>query len=437
MSEKAPQTEVSFARSAAWTLFIVPFFFLVYGLCNWYTAQRPAVGTFAWDWEQGIPFVPSMMLPYLSMNLFYAASPFFCRTRHELRVLVSRIIFAIVAAGICFLLFPLKLAFVRPPMTGVYGWILDWLRLDEPFNTLPSLHIAFCFIVWEPYGRLLRGWARAALRLWFCIIALSAVLTYQHQIIDIAGGLALAILAIYLFPMHHPSPLFFREPYHRKLGPMYASFAGLMLFAAIARWPRGALFLWPASSLAIFALAYSGVGPASFQKWKGRLSWPARILLAPVLGSKFISLAIYQRRNPAIAEVVPGILLGSYLSARRVGPDVSVLDATPELSEWPRLRNDNYCNIQFLDLTVPTMEQLEAGVAYLKQQTAQGPVFVHCALGYSRSAGIIAAYLLDSGIATTPEDAIAKIQRARPQIVLRWSWVELLRTYAARHVRAL
>ncbi|MFK8333474.1 dual specificity protein phosphatase family protein, partial [Pseudomonas sp. BJa5] len=47
----------------------------------------------------------------------------------------------------------------------------------------------------------------------------------------------------------------------------------------------------------------------------------------------------------------------------------------------------------------------------------QGPLLVGCALGYSRSATAVAAWLLYSGRAKSVDAAVAIIRRARPGIV--------------------
>src|SRR6266513_5357552 len=175
-------------------------FLVVYSGCNWITARRAGVGTFYFEWERGIPFVPFMILPYMSIDLFFVAAPFLCRTDRELRTFSQRVICAIVVAGICFLLFPLRFAFPRPHADGWLGAIFDWFRgMDAPYNLLPSLHAALMLILVDVYFRHTRGLSRAAIIAWFSLIAVSPVLTYQHHVVDIAGGFVLAACCFWLF----------------------------------------------------------------------------------------------------------------------------------------------------------------------------------------------------------------------------------------------
>ncbi len=175
-------------------------FLVVYGGCNWITARRPGVGAFYFEWERRMPFVPFFILPYMSIDLFFVAAPFLCRTEKELSIFVKRVAAAILAAGICFLLFPLRFAFPRPHADGWLGAIFDWFRgLDAPYNLLPSLHTALMLILVDVYFRHTRGLSRAAIIAWFSLIAGSPVLTYQHHIVDIAGGFVLAGLCFWIF----------------------------------------------------------------------------------------------------------------------------------------------------------------------------------------------------------------------------------------------
>ena len=204
--------QVKRSKALAVSIGLSVLFLIVYGGCNWITARRANVGTFFFWWEIGIPFVPFFVLPYMSIDLFFVAAPFLCRTDRELSILTKRIAAAIVVAGICFLLFPLRFAFPRPHAEDWLGAMFDWFRgMDQPFNLLPSLHAALMLILADVYIRHTQGIVRATIVVWFVFIALSPVLTYQHHLIDIAGGFVLAGLCFWMFrdlssPQLNPEP---------------------------------------------------------------------------------------------------------------------------------------------------------------------------------------------------------------------------------------
>jgi membrane-associated phospholipid phosphatase len=173
-------------------------FLAVYGSCNWITAQRSDVGTWYFEWERLIPFVPLMILPYMSIDLFFVGGPFLCRDRVELRTLRSRIVLAILVAGAGFLLLPLRFAFERPVTTGWLGALFDGFRtLDQPHNLVPSLHIALRSTLVDLYARHTAGLLRAGMHVWFSLIGFSTVLTYQHHIVDVVAGFALAAVCFW------------------------------------------------------------------------------------------------------------------------------------------------------------------------------------------------------------------------------------------------
>jgi membrane-associated phospholipid phosphatase len=168
-------------------------FLFVYGGCLWVAARRHDVRVFFFAWERAIPFVPFMILPYLSIDVFFVAAPFLFSLERELRIFVARVASAIIVAGLCFLIVPLRFAFPRPQAAGWLGALFDWFRgMDAPYNLFPSLHAALLLFLLDTYARHLRGLARTAVILWFVLIALSPVLTHQHHVIDILGGFALA-----------------------------------------------------------------------------------------------------------------------------------------------------------------------------------------------------------------------------------------------------
>jgi len=397
-------------------------FLIVYGGCNWITARRANVGTFYFEWEHKIPFLPLFILPYLSIDLFFVVAPFLCRIDRELSILAKRIAAAIIVAGSCFLLFPLRFAFPRPHAAGWPGAFFDWFRqMDAPYNLLPSLHAAFTLILLDIYFRHTRGFIRVATMTWFVLIALSPVLTYQHHVIDIVGGFVLAGYCFY----------FFREPSHappvvanRRIGSYYAAGAAVVLIMGGIFWPFGVVLLWPAIALGIVAIAYFRAGPIAFRQNAGKLPWSPRFVLAPCLVGQYLSLLYYRSQCRSWDKVTSEIWIGGKLgsgSAKKAlcSGVVSVLDLSAEFSEAKPFRRINYRNIPVLDLTAPTQAQLVEASKFIGNFSQNGAVYVHCKIGYSRSAAAVAAYLIASGKVNTAEEAFAMIRRVRPSVVIR------------------
>jgi protein-tyrosine phosphatase/membrane-associated phospholipid phosphatase len=398
-------------------------FLLVYGGCNWITAQRSDVGTWYFAWERHIPFVPLLIVPYLSIDLFFIAAPFLCRNAQERRTFARRTSFAIVVAGACFLLLPLRCAFERPAVTGWLGAIFTaFRRLDQPYNLFPSLHITLCTLLADIYARHTRGVVHAVLQVWFSLIGLSTVLTYQHHVVDVLGGGVLAAGCFYLFG-DVPTPRL-SVGKNLRVGTYYGLGTVLTLGLARATWPWGSLLLWPACALSVLAMAYYGVGPGIFRKRAGRLPLRTRLLLGPVLLGQYVSLLYYRRQCHPWDEAGPGVFIGRRLNHVEAADAVrhgvtAVLDLTAELSEALPFLATTYHNLPILDLTAPTLGQLREATQFIAAQAARGTVYVHCKMGYSRSAAAIGAYLLASGQATTVAEAIGRLRQVRPALIVR------------------
>jgi protein-tyrosine phosphatase len=408
-------------------------FLIVYGWTNWFTAQRSDLPTLFFEWERLIPFVPLMIVPYMSIDLFFVAAPFLCRDDRELATLSKRIAAAILVGGLCFLLFPLRFAFERPHASGWLGAFFDWFRgMDQPYNLLPSLHIALRTILANIYARHTRGILRHASNLWFVLIGLSAVLTYQHHVMDVVAGFVLGVYCLYFFPESAA-----RTPAvpNRRVGSYYLIGAFVAASLAVWLWPWGAFLIWPTMSLGIAAVAYFRPAQATFRKQDGRLSWMTWWALGPVLLGQEISRRNYRRQCRAWDELTPRVWIGRVLSEKEAAAAVrkgvtSVLDLTAEFSEAAPFRSLIYKNIPLLDLTAPTLEQLQESAAFVDEQSKSGVVYVHCKIGYSRTAGVAAAYLLRMGAARTVSEAIESVRRVRPTIVIRPEIAAALNEYA-------
>jgi protein-tyrosine phosphatase len=69
--------------------------------------------------------------------------------------------------------------------------------------------------------------------------------------------------------------------------------------------------------------------------------------------------------------------------------------------------------------TAPNPRLLSAMSDFISTESERGIVYVHCKIGYSRSAAAVGAWLLANRRATTAQGAIAMLCRGRPTIVVR------------------
>lgn len=409
-------------------------FMLAYNACTWITSRRSDVGTWFFEWELSIPFVPAMIVPYWSLDLLFVAGFFVCRSRDEVAVLGKRLALATLAASVGFLLFPLRLGFPRPPVEGFYGMLFDLLRsFDAPFNLCPSLHIALRTLLADTYARHTRGALRVAVHLWFSLIGFSTLLTWQHHLIDVAGGFVLATLCFYAV-RERPSTGVVPNP-------RIALWYGLALVACLGAaratgGPVGLLLLWPALCFGLLVAGYLRLGPWVYGKTGPEIPLAPRLVMAPCRLGQELSRRWYAKECRPWDPVAPGIWIGRQLddaeAAAAVAQGVTaVLDLTAEFqapgpfAALPRL------DLPVLDLTRPSRAELEAGLAFLAEHAPRGTVYVHCKIGYSRSAAMVGAWLIRSGAVRDAEAAVARLREVRPTIVVRPEAWDALREIAA------
>ncbi len=113
----------------------------------------------------------------------------------------------------------------------------------------------------------------------------------------------------------------------------------------------------------------------------------------------------------------------------------AVLDLTAEFSAPRCFRALTYRNMPVLDLTAPSLDRLGGMVEFITKEAQRGVVYVHCKIGYSRSAAAVGAYLLESGKAESVVDAMAQLRLVRPSIVLRPEVERTLRQFQTQKGR--
>jgi Dual specificity phosphatase, catalytic domain len=171
------------------------------------------------------------------------------------------------------------------------------------------------------------------------------------------------------------------------------------------------------------AFAFAGLGPGLFGKRPdGTVPLGRRVWFVPYHLLSAIAAQIGRIAGEAPAdEIEPGLFLGRRLTSldRQVGDGgfAAVLDLTSEFPEPDFLRAAMaYLCIPLLDNSAPTVAQLDRAMDFLAR--APRPLLVHCAYGHGRSAVVICAWLLKSGLAHGPEEAEALVRRKRSKVSL-------------------
>ena len=387
-------------------------FFLIYGGVNHFTELRTTVPSLFFGWELNIPFIPWMIVPYMSLDLFFLGAFFLCTSWRTLLLLAARIGFCIALSAVCFLIFPLQFDFPRPHTDGFPGLLFALLGLDLPYNQCPSLHISLTLVIGSVYVSKARDWLRTALNIWFLLIAVSTLFVYQHHAIDLAGGALVGLLAFYVIPAGSP---------HARLAARYAGLGLAFILAAMASGGWGWTLLYPALSCVLVALAYAANNNRFLSKSAGRYPWISLLLFTPYLAGVWLNWRYYKSRDKAWQEIAPRVLLGRRVNdpeARDLIKQgvVAVLDLAPELPSPRSFQQLDYCHLPVLDLTPLQSRQVDEALEFIGIHTRRGKVYIHCALGYARSVAVVLAYLCAQGKSLS--EALSQVQQLRPNSTL-------------------
>lgn len=433
-----PQARPAFKEKALWSLVMGLFFFLVYGGSNEIAALTAPHPSFFWTWEKHLPFVPELIVPYMSSDIVFVLAFLAAPTRDALQRLALRNGLAIGISAAIFLAFPLAFSFERPDVTGWPAFLFQLLSVDKPYNQFPSLHVSLGFIAWHALTNRMRAVPKAITSIWFVLILLSTVLVYQHHAIDLIGGAAVAAFVFWLIPDTGGTrlPINFVSPRHLRIALSYligACIAAVVAFRCLPHAPVAtALAAWTAGTLVLVAGSYAYGANGFLRKSRKGYSLLTWLLYGPYLVGSAVNWRYWRRKVPLMAEVAPGVWIGARphwrdwaeIEAKRIG---SVIDLAPELRSGPP-SGMAHTHLPLLDVAIPDPAALDRIAQAIDGQIAKGRVFVHCALGMSRSVLAVCAWLMRNG--HSADDAFAIVSRARPERVARPYMTIALNLYA-------
>ena len=392
-----PTAFASWRRRSVFLLLNAVLFSLCYTVANLVAQAGAEQRSLMFALDRQIPLVPWMIIPYLSSGLIFAASFFLVRSVDELRVLSARLLMATVVASLIFVLFPFQFSFVRPPIDApLLQAMFDYLAwADRPFNQLPSLHVAYCVIFWCALRQLpARRVARAGLAIWLVLVAASTVFTWQHHVLDVAGGLLLGAACVALI---RPGAREARVGFYYVVAAIQALFG-----AAVSRWLLPLTYV--AASCLMVARAYRRGDDDFLHKRDRRFPPITWLMYAPYLllyRLTWLCVRVRERAHAPVTQLTPQLWVGRRLSAREAAllpAACSVIDLANELSETARLRSGVYRHFALLDLRTPDCALIGAIGDAIAAEIARGRiVYLHCAMGYSRSIFVAKYYTNRAG----------------------------------------
>ncbi len=175
-------------------------FALIYGTGDWLyrSAANPVDLSMAAD--NLFPFAPQAALIYLTISPLLLVAPFLMKTPDRLLPFGVALVFELLFALAVFYVLPaLPPVFAASKDSGLLMWIADSVNLEG--NNFPSLHVALSVSSVIAYLPLLKGHWKIGITGWGVLIVLSTLLTRQHGLADVAGGLVLAFSAMtFVYP---------------------------------------------------------------------------------------------------------------------------------------------------------------------------------------------------------------------------------------------
>jgi membrane-associated phospholipid phosphatase len=400
-----------------WMLYLGTVFFLLYGSANQLTSLTAPHPSFVIDWENSIPFVDAFIVPYMSSDLMFVIAFLLPYTRLELRILALRVFFIVLLSVVIFVLFPLQFSFEKPTIEN-FKFLFKALEADLPFNQLPSLHVGFVVILWYSMAPKINSLlVKMMLFSWFILIVASTLLVYQHHFIDLPTGAMVGFLAIYLIHKKSESKLLraFMTPRSLKMAFYYLVGAIIFMVLAFKFSTVWFLFIWLFASLLTVSVAYAFGWEWLLVSKDSKANLFQKLFLLPYFLGNYLSLQYYSKKLKPFSKVEEGLYIGRYLkeneyqALKEQNINHSLNLALEQQFQKPVLKEKR---LALMDQTIQNPKALHEAVLYIEEHDG---VYVHCALGLSRSILVISAWLIYHG--KSLDEVYEILEKVRPKYV--------------------
>ncbi|PKF63746.1 hypothetical protein CW745_02585 [Psychromonas sp. psych-6C06] len=392
------QAPATLKERFVWLAYLGILFFLLYGSANEFASLTAPHPSWLFAWESQIPFIEIFIIPYMSSDIIFVIAFLLAQNRLELRTLAVRVAFIVLLSVAMFVVMPLQFSFVKPEIIQ-FPFLFTLLEADKPFNQLPSLHVSFAIVFWFSMQQHMKAlWLKALLGCWLLLIIISTLFVFQHHFVDLPTGLLVGFTAITMFtPKRSPSLLTsFMTPRHLKMALYFLLSSILMM---VLSFKVSVYFIYPFLSLLSVSLVYAfGLNDLLVKPGHKANLWQWLIFAPYFLGSK-LSWRYYKRSLPLFAKVNDKLYFGrfptteEYQQLADLGVNTVINLASELQGNETRLAQHR---LNFLDQTIQSPQAIHQAVMLIEQSIKQG-VYVHCALGLSRSVLVIWAWMLFNG----------------------------------------
>lgn len=178
------------AVSAFWVL-------VYFGVGNVNAARH--AWTLGWDPVRYVPLLSPFVILYLSVYAMPLVPFLVLSDRESMRKFAVVTIGTIALCGAIFLVLPLTIERPLVVPASLSDRLLAWLyATDRPINLFPSMHVALAYLFACIVGQERPHW-KTYMMLWATLIALSTLFTHQHYMVDVLGGIIVAMGAWRVF----------------------------------------------------------------------------------------------------------------------------------------------------------------------------------------------------------------------------------------------